>query len=401
MKGVLLRFCLTCFPVILFSLAARAQNFRFTYIQTEDQKPFYIKMGDHGIFSSASGYIIIPRLTEAMYKIAVGFPQSTLPKYLLTVDLKDTDAGFVIKKNDEQGWNIVDLQTMEPVTVEVQASSEKSEEVIKSNDEFARVLSEVVHDSSIRDIKVFGRQGSGLAKMEANNTRQVSEIVKPGPVFSSKPAMVNEHKSVVSKIGQKNTPEGLQATYLDNGDTVTVFMAVTRVEAVVINEEKPDPPVVTRIETDSLRNIRFIDMELQNPNQQADSGTLKKDEFIVKEKKHTITNSLQIKQQDTVQVNAKCGKTATESDFLQLRKAMASEKTAADMQSIAVTEFGNTCYSTEQVKNLGVLFIADEEKYKFYAAAYPYVTDAENFGKLENQLTDSYYITRFKAILNH
>lgn len=405
MKGVLLRLCLGCFLVILVSFA-KAQNFRFIYIQTENQKPFYIKMGDHGMASSASGYMIIPRLTEGTHNITVGFPQSISPEILFTVNLNEMDAGYLIKNDADQGWYIVDLHTMEPVTIELQLSSLISREVVKSNDVFARILSEVVNDSTIREINEVVKQGAATVKAELVSRQNIPAAVNSVPAISNKPAIVNENKAAVLKIDQKITPEGLSLTYLDQGDTVDIFMAVSGEAAKVVKEDKPDSLVVAKRQTDSLRNIRFIDMELQNPNQQADSGTLTKDDFVVKEKKNSAANGKEIKQQDSVlanlgQDNAKCVKTATEGDFLQLRKAMAAENTEAEMQKLAVTEFLNTCFSTEQVKNLGVLFITEEQRYKFYVAAYPYVSDAANFGKLESQLTDSYYITRFKAMTQH
>lgn len=404
MKGVLLRSCLGCFLVILVSFA-RAQNFRFIYIQTENHKPFYVKMGDHGISSSASGYLIIPRLTEGTYKITVGLAQSISPEFSFTVNLKETDAGYLIKSDADQGWYIVDLHTMEPVTIDVQLSSLKGREVVNRKDEFARILSEVVNDSTIREINVFAKQGAITVRAEAAGGQNIT-LVRPEPAIISNPVIVNESKPAVSKLDQHFTPEGLWATYLDNEDSVTIFMAVSGVKTKVVLEDKLDTLLIVKKQTDSMRNIRFIDMDLQNPNQQADSGTLWKGDFVIKEKKNAAANGMAINKQDSVganlvQENAKCTKTATESDFLQLRNAMAAEKTGSDMQKLAVTEFRSTCFSTEQVKNLGVLFITAEERYKFYVAAYPYVLDAANFSTLENQLADSYYITRFKAMLNH
>ena len=80
---------------------------------------------------------------------------------------------------------------------------------------------------------------------------------------------------------------------------------------------------------------------------------------------------------------------------------MATEKIETGMRTLAAKQFASICFTTEQIKYLGVLFITEEERYKFYVAAYPYVSDAANFGMLESQLADSYYINRFKAMLNH
>ena len=80
---------------------------------------------------------------------------------------------------------------------------------------------------------------------------------------------------------------------------------------------------------------------------------------------------------------------------------MAAESTEEDMVSAAKKIFKAKCYTTEQVKNLGLLFLKDAGKYNFFDAAYPSVSDSNNFSKLENQLSDPYYINRFKAMLRN
>lgn len=400
MKGVLLRLCLGCFLAILYSPATKAQNFRFIYIQTEDQKPFYIKMDGQSVQSASSGYVIIPRLTEGTYRINIGFPHSTLPELLLTVVLNEVDAGYLIRKDVDQGVYVVDLQTMKFVATEIQWPIAKTRNVVKSNDAFARILSEVVNDSSINEIPVLTKYYTPT-KVDEIKVPVVSQL-KPEPVVKlAQQNAVVENKATILKLGQKNTTEGVVITYLDNADTINVLMPVNAVVIPLVKEEIKDKLIVTKKETPPVKDVRFIDMELANPNLQPDSGIIKKGDFVISEKKPADLSKLDSLGISLEQENIKCKRIANESDFLQLRKSMAAEKTAADMQKLAITEFSNTCYNTEQVKNLGVLFTTEEERYKFYVAAYPYVLDAANFGTLESQLADSYYITRFKAMLTH
>ncbi len=102
-----------------------------------------------------------------------------------------------------------------------------------------------------------------------------------------------------------------------------------------------------------------------------------------------------------VMVNSDCKNLATQNDFLKLRKKMAAEGTDEEMVDIAKKVFRSKCFTTEQVKNLSVLFLKDDGKYKFFDAAYPFVSDSNNFSSLETQLSDTYFISRFKAMVNH
>lgn len=95
----------------------------------------------------------------------------------------------------------------------------------------------------------------------------------------------------------------------------------------------------------------------------------------------------------------KCKAVATDDDFFKLRKKMVGENSDNNMISEAGRVFRTKCFTTTQIKNLGTLFLSDEYKYKFFDAAYQYVSDTENFASLQAELKDEYYINRFKAML--
>ena len=62
--------------------------------------------------------------------------------------------------------------------------------------------------------------------------------------------------------------------------------------------------------------------------------------------------------------------------------------------------FRTKCFSTVQIKNLSTLFLTDEFKYKFFEAAFKYVSDSENIPTLQSELKDEYFINRFKAMVH-
>ena len=80
---------------------------------------------------------------------------------------------------------------------------------------------------------------------------------------------------------------------------------------------------------------------------------------------------------------------------------MASETVDDDMIAEARKYFKSKCFTVLQLKNLSTLFLDDGGKYKFFDAAYTYVSDAENFINLQAELKDEYYTNRFKAMLRN
>lgn len=94
-----------------------------------------------------------------------------------------------------------------------------------------------------------------------------------------------------------------------------------------------------------------------------------------------------------------CKAVAMQNDFLKLRKKMAGQKEEEAMLEEAKKEFKSLCYTSEQVKNLGALFLNEPAKFQFYEAAYPNCSDPGGFAVLQNELKDPYFIHRFKNMI--
>jgi hypothetical protein len=96
----------------------------------------------------------------------------------------------------------------------------------------------------------------------------------------------------------------------------------------------------------------------------------------------------------------KCTSLATQDDFLKLRKKMASQKSDEAMINESKKAFKVKCFTTEQVKNLGNLFLNEATKFQFYEVAYPVSFDRNNFASLQAEFKDAYFIHRFKKLVN-
>lgn len=97
--------------------------------------------------------------------------------------------------------------------------------------------------------------------------------------------------------------------------------------------------------------------------------------------------------------NSDCKSFASDADLDRLRIKMLGEKDA-DGQIIEARKFFKTkCFSTKQIRTLSELFRNDEGRYKLFDAAYPFVSDTNNFKDLAGLLSDKYYINRFNAMV--
>ncbi|GAB2818303.1 DUF4476 domain-containing protein [Ferruginibacter profundus] len=468
--------------IILSSLSLLAQQNHFIYVQTENKQPFYVKLEKKILSSSASGYLIIPRLQDGNYAITIGFPKNEWPEQNVTCTINKKDAGYLLKNFGDKGWGLFNLQTLDVVMSGTRPGDKAAANDIKT-DIFSNTLSNVVNDPSIltkTEEKTTVKEEvkppvEAATKKEEESNKNIG-LVKETPVITKpedKPAIKEEVKPVAETIKKEETAkqepdkiarlfsiktaEGTDLVYTDivNGraDTIRIFIPEEKrgvVEATqpekkieqpaieipkkeelkpeAIKQEeikKEDPPKQTKQEEIKEEKLpkaetpketikkeevktnepKFIDIELPNPNSKKDTVVKQEVPVLVpEEKKITEVPVVPAKPKEAVKpviANSDCKSFASEEDFLKLRKKMAAEESEDKMVDLAKKLFRSKCFTTEQIKNLSVLFLKDEGKYKFFDAAYPFVSDSYNFGTLEAQLTDNYFITRFKAMIRH
>lgn len=369
MKVILLKLRLLLFVSCLLSLGARAQDPRFIYIQTDNKEQFYVKIDKKVLNSSPTGYIIMAKLVEDNYQLSIGFTDNTLPELNVTVSVKDANVGLLLKKSGDRGWAMFNLLTMKPVAVERQVLPTKEVETTARADEFARILAEVVNDPSIGQVIVDKNAAEVPGKTDDDKTVKtpvVKEEIKAIPVKLQRNDEAITPKTEIKKLAQDTTQDGLLITYHENADTIKIFIPVSQTKT-------------------------------EDPDLKRDSASAKKEDLVITEKKIVADNS----NKKLAIINRDCKRSANQNDFLKLSKTMAAEANEKNMTKTAIKQFISTCYTSEQVKILGALFITQEEKYKFFVAAFPHVWDIGNFSALEDQLSDEYYKTRFKAMFSH
>ena len=181
----------------------------------------------------------------------------------------------------------------------------------------------------------------------------------------TKPAAPEKYqRSTVTKKSESSTTDGFGLVFIDqisNGekDTISIFIPSPK-EALVKKSDQPTQP------------RKFLDIG----NEQ-------------KTVSHVNLSS-----------NKACPSMATEKDFFTLRKKMAAQTSDDQMINESRKTFKAKCFTTEQIKNLGSLFLSEPGKFQFYEAAYPFSSDQGNFVALQSDFKDNYFIYRFKKLVN-
>jgi hypothetical protein len=215
--------------------------------------------------------------------------------------------------------------------------------------------------------------------------------------------------------------------FLDNSigikkDTITVIIplekdTVYEQPKIIAKTETPKKEDTVKIKTDTAEKKAEPVLEKTNQPLMDSIATLKKADSpkVVKAEMKKIDSSVTAKILDTpraeikapepekpsglVMVNSDCSKFANDHDVDKLRVKMMNEKDAGNRIFIAHKVFKSMCFSTKQVKALSELFPGDELKFRFFETAWPFVSDTLQFKTLEETLTDSFFITRFRTLL--
>ena len=410
-----------CFLFITAVFTASSQKVYFVYLQSETDQPFFVKMNERIYSSTVSGYLILSKLRDSVYNFSVGFSQNKSPEQNFSIAINRKDHGFILKNFGEKGWGLFDLQTlavqMSSAPVSKADATEKTKE--QNVSAFTDILSKAADDPSLKEKPV-------QAKMEEKKPQVIvqevvnKEEIKPTVIEESTPkkeepkveikepiVVKNEETKIdikepvkneevktnvaesykptmVTKKSESSNVEGFGLVFIDdyrNGtrDTIRLLIPDTR-------------PAVTETKQEPKEEKKFLDII---------PDTADKIKEIIPEikKDSALEPKTAVKEETKAVIKNNCKEVASETDFFKLRKKMAAETTDDNMITEARKYFKTKCFTTAQLKNLGTLFLNDAGKYKFFDAAYTYVSDADHFSSLQSELKDEYYINRFKAML--
>jgi hypothetical protein len=370
--------------VLFISVAARAQQNYFVYVQTDNKQPFYIKMKDKIMSSSAAGYLVIPKLTTGTYAFTVGFPKDQWVQQSFNIAIGTNDAGYLLKNFGDKGWGLYNIQTME-ISMNGSPASSTVKTTADNDDVFATTL-------------------SGVANTNLSVKKEVTPApIKEEPILAKE--VVTKHvekttQSKIQKIQTFNDDDGKTIVYTDKSnnkiDTIRIFIPIEN--APVVKEPVEVIKNVETVKTEPVKDKKFLDIDMQSSNEKiAEKKEPIKKEMVVPPVVEQVIKT----EKPVLTFNSDCKANATEDDFFKTRKKMVAEDTDEAMVDAAKKLFKQKCYSVEQIKNLSLLFLNDAGKYKFFDAAYPYTSDTQNFASLEALLKDEYYIKRFKSMIRN
>jgi hypothetical protein len=423
----------------VFAFIANAQQIHFVYIQTESAQPFYVRLYQKIISSSVAGYVILSKLTDGEYEFNIGFPKNEFPEEKFKISMANKDEGFLLKNFGEKGWGLFNLESFE-VAMGIGANNPDTVTKSLANDAFSRMLANVVKDSSIlqKNIPPKNYQASDKIDSAVATTPPLEKVVI---------------EPTVRLISEENN-NGLKLIYVDKDkndiDTIQVYIPLENINAISdsVGKNIVQKTIIPQVsKEDSASSVNVLPKSEESGTnvtssppvflnqistiQKEDTEKISKSKIVRKAAADSTMNrakepifhpaftrpdSTSVKKnqpEDTLKskilvlpeknsssnINSDCKAFANYEDFFKLRKKMATLNSDDQMISAAKKVFKSKCFITDQIKNLSFLFLTDKGRYMFFDMAYAYTSDSGLYYTLQSQLTDPYYINRFKAMI--
>jgi hypothetical protein len=430
--------------LVLMAAGVYAQQDYFVLIHSENNLPFYVRMGGRTTSSSAEGHLILSGLKDSTWMLAIGFPRNLYPEQDFSFSIKKKDIGFQLKDLGLRGWGLFNSQTMELImpqkkdTVEINVSAE----AVKKDDAFSRLMAAVVSDTAVMYstyameayLKDTSRSGSDQMTRGGDQSVRGPDSLKKTPDALQRPPpaafintagnlpAANMDTSIVANPGLvanfHAVSDSISSSARTDSSAHTLIKIPRKSGFIEKLSEKRNATAIQLVFADHRKGHKpdtigvniAIDSLIQLSQNQFDTfkngggpSLMPKTGAVSAGLKTSYDSSKksdggQTKERGKpVIVNSDCRNFATEMDVDKLKLRL--QNTAKDDDRILEARkiFRMKCFSTRQVRAIAAVFATDAGRYRFLETAYPFVSD-NAFRELSDLLTDPVYTGKFKTM---
>ena len=326
----------------------------YFFIEAEGQQPFYIKRGSETFSSTASGFLILSKLTVKEIDFIIGFPNKLYPEVSFKVNGLDRDRGFLLKQNQSKGWILLDRSGAGMI-----AGGEVTPQVLSavsanSSAGFADLLADATGDKSLLEKTIYSpatatKQVTATTKTPSNNSPAKKPQNQQAP---PKP----KSWGIIRSIVQSDDSIAMRITYFEknakeNWDTISVEIEKTL---------RSKPPVKIEPVNSQLNQIS------ENP-------------ISLSEKAAASVNKTVENFVSTDCVNP----IALPKDLREVQRKMSKSASLDEQIAVASKAMTERCFTTKQVKELGAVFWEEQHRLMFFARVRKWVSDPALYGELE------------------
>jgi hypothetical protein len=342
----------------------------YLFIEAEGQQPFYIKRGSETYSSTASGFLILSKLTVKEIDFIIGFPNKLYPEISFKVNGLDRDRGFLLKQVEGKGWMLIDRAGSGMIAGGAVTPQVLSTVAGNSSAGFADLLAEATGDKSLLEKSNY--VPAPVIKQTATNTKTNSNSSTAKKIQNQQVSPKPKSWGIIRSIIQSDDSTALRIIYFEKN-------AKENWDTIFVEIEKPFksiPPVKTEI-------------IISQSNQKGESP----ESLPVKSTtvgKNTVENS----------VSTDCvSPVALPKDVREVQRKMTKSASLDEQIAIAGKAMTERCFTTRQVKELSIVFDEEQHRLLFFAKVRKWVSNPALYGELEQSFLQEGSKKAFREML--
>jgi len=326
----------------------------YLFIEAEGQQPFYIKRGSETYSSTASGFLILSKLTVKELDFIIGFPNKLYPEISFKVNGLDHDRGFLLKQNQDKGWILLDRAGAGMIAGGAVTPQVLSTVAGNSSAGFADLLADATGDKSL---------------LEKNN-------FTPAPV--TKPVVVNSKTNSNSNSTKKTQSQQLP--------TKPKSWGIIRS---IVQSDDSIAMRITYFEKNAKENWDTIFVEIEKPLKSISPLGI---EPVISQSNEPVESPVSLLVKSTIPVNNKVenflstdciNPVALPKDVREVQRKMSKSASLDEQIATASKAMTERCFTTRQVRELGTFFWEEQQRLIFFARVRKWVSDPALYGELE------------------
>lgn len=383
--------------LVLFTILAigTVKGQHYLFIEADGQQPFYFKTGATMRSSSASGFLIVPKITSNDVEFSIGFPKNIHPEVRFYISGTDKDRGFQLKRMEGKGWSLFDRFSLEIIQGDTAALAPTELQLApKDGGSFASMLSIAADDKSLLTPTASKNIPVKPLATKVDPTDPVKSIT---PINNpAKPVPAKEDPTDLAKtITPKNNPTKLVSAkedVVDPAPPVTVN-PIIKDSLVKASNLRLSSIVVTQTENNDTKRIVYLE---QSAGGKTDTILVEIDKVsreIVPEK----SNNTPITRGNLVVL---CDRPFGDYKAIRsLQKKLLGLDLLEDQYNYAVKVFSQKCFNTKQALEIGWLFVDEKSRLKLFTLLKPLISDQTAFSTLESTFLKEDNINAFRALM--
>lgn len=342
----------------------------YVFIEAEGQQPFYLRKSGETYSSSVSGFMILAKLKVQDTNFIIGFPNKLYPEVAFAIPALQQDKGYALRQKEGKNWVLVDRNNSTIITGGAVDSRQLLSSTTATATGFADLLADATGDKTLLEKSTFIGSTADKTPSVGLNTKTSSAATKSQG--NLKQPNKTQSSNIVRSYIQQEDSSILRIAYFEKGGK-------NNWDTIIVEIEK-----------------KRIPTSLNEPSAFTNTKTVSPDAATVKIEDRQVAIQPDLKEVQQMGCNHPI---ALPKDLRELQRKIAKAPAFEEQMELSVKAFQEKCFTTKQVKELGVLFWEEQNRLNFYTRLRKFVADPSLYGELEQSFLQEASKKAFRDML--